>query len=106
MPNLIVLFSFERANSQWFTEENRYGEGSCKVWTEREPETQEDFTEIAKAIFDREKYSQVGITKVFYDDNDLFVNLKNPEKPIDFKIDANNSAGIEELIQDSLNDQQ
>lgn len=82
MPNieLVALFDFERLNSEQYPEDERYGEGSIRISTDKEPETAEDFTEIAKAIFKKGGYAQVAVKSVFYDDEGLFENLGAPPK--------------------------
>lgn len=80
MPELVALFAFKRLNAEEYPEDERYGEGSIKIVAEREPETQEDFTEIAKAIFQKGEFEEVAVTKVFYDDENLFKNLVAPNE--------------------------
>lgn len=93
MPDLVALFDFEKLNPD--SEDKRYGEGSIQINTEREPESEEDFLEITKAIFRRGGYAQVALKHVFYDDNDLFSRLQKPETSNDtYNLDATGPAGI------------
>lgn len=96
MPDLVALFDFEKLEPE--SEEKRYGEGSIKIEAEWEPKTEEDFLEITKAIFRRGGYAQVALKHVFYDDNDLFSRLNNPEAAAndenEYHIDAKGSAGV------------
>lgn len=98
MPELVVLFDFERLNSEKYPENERYGEGSIRISTDKEPETEEEFKEIARAIGKNGNYSAVAVKSVFYDDNGLFSALKKPE-PVshDRKYAANNKPENEVL---------
>lgn len=88
MPELVVLFDFERRDPKQYPENERYGEGSIRISTDKEPETEEDFKEIAKAIFRNGQYNAVAVKSVFYDDNGLFSAL---EKPIPVSRDRKHS---------------
>lgn len=98
MPNieLVALFDFERLNSEQYPETERYGEGSIRLSVDKEPETQEDFQEIAKAIFRNGEYSQVAVKSVFHDDEGLFNALGEPEPVVDdsYVIDKSGEAGV------------
>jgi hypothetical protein len=92
---LVALFDFERLNSENYPENERYGEGSIRIGVDKVPETAEDFTEIAKAIFKNGGYAQVAVKSVFFDDDGLFSALKSPDKVDNsYVIDQAGEAGI------------
>lgn len=92
MPNLVALFEFEELDPK--SELEQYGEGSIQISCDREPETQDDFNDIARAIFQRGNYKQVVLKKVFYDDKGLFDALTKPGPDNEYNIDASGEAGI------------
>ena len=93
---LVALFDFEVLNSEQQPEDKRWGEGSIRITTDKEPVTAEDFQEIAKAIFKKGGYAQVAVKSVFYDDDGLFNALNKPDPVIDdsYVIDQAGEAGI------------
>lgn len=94
--DLVAIFNFERLNSEQYPEDQRYGEGSIRIKTDKEPKTDEDFTEIAKAIFKKGGYAAVAVQSVFYDDDGLFNALGEPQPVIDdsYVIDKSGEAGV------------
>lgn len=108
MPELVAIFAFERLNSQQYPEDERYGEASIRISTDKEPESQEDFDEIAKAIFKKGGYAAVAVKSVFYDDEGLFNHLEKPD-PVShdkkFAVQQKKTVTFDEVIQGEVVDE-
>jgi hypothetical protein len=104
MPELVVIFVGERLNSENLPIDERYVEGSIKINTDREPETQEDFNEIAKAIGRNGDYASVGVKQVLYDDEGLFSKLPKPGS-VATNLSEKKTATMDEIIQGEVVDE-
>lgn len=108
MPELVALFDFERLNSEQYPEDERYGEGSIRISTDKEPETEEDFREIAKAIFRNGQYAAVAVKSVFYDDAGLFSKLSKPDSVSHDRkhsVEQKKTATFDEIVQGEVVDE-
>jgi hypothetical protein len=67
MPkNYLAHFAFTRPDSAFLPENQRHGVGTVRIQTDKEPETAEEFQEIAKTIFRSNpgQYDTVGVTSL------------------------------------------
>jgi hypothetical protein len=69
--NFLVHYSFAFPKSELRPEDQRWGSGSIPINTDKEPETKEEFIEIARTIGKLGGYERVAITKI--DPTDHFV---------------------------------
>lgn len=78
MPSYTVEYVYEIAGSAFMPDSERYGAGTREIDAEREPESQEEFTEIAKTIFragrdSGKDYTKLVVKRVY----------ETPTKPLD-----------------------
>jgi hypothetical protein len=66
MPNYLAHFAFTRPDSALRPDNQRHGVGTVRVQTDKEPETAEEFQEIAKTIFRSSpgQYETIGLTSL------------------------------------------
>jgi len=69
--NYLVHFSFAFPQSDLRPEDQRWGNGSIPINTDKEPTTKEEFIEIARHIGKLGGYDTVAITKI--DPTDHFI---------------------------------
>lgn len=69
--NFLVHFQFSYPKSDLRPEDQRWGTGSIPINTDKEPETKEEFMEIARTIGKQGGYERVAITKI--DPTDHFI---------------------------------
>lgn len=69
--NFLVHYSFSYPKSDLRPEDQRWGSGSIPINTDKVPETDEEFMEIARTIGKQGGYERVAITKI--DPTDHFV---------------------------------
>lgn len=100
MLNLVAYFEFEVQNPENYEKAERTGEATIQVRVEREPETVEEFNEVAKQILRNGKFGKVRILSLFHDDNNAFENLKNTSTSSeDYTLDAiGDSNVVEDLL--------
>jgi hypothetical protein len=69
--NFLVHYQFAYPKSDLRPEDQRWGNGSIPINTDKVPETTEEFTEIARTIGKQGGYERVAITKI--DPTDHFI---------------------------------
>lgn len=62
--NYLVHFQFAHPQSGLRPEDQRWGSGSIPINTDKEPETKEEFLEIARTIGKLGGYERVAVTKL------------------------------------------
>ena len=72
MPNYLVHYAFAFPQSDLRPESQRWGTGSVPINTDKAPETDEEFKEIARHIGNLGGYERVAITKL--EPTDRFVD--------------------------------
>lgn len=70
--NFVVHYSFAFPKSDLRPEDQRWGNGSIPINTDKKPETEEEFKEIARTIGKQGGYDVVAITKI--DATDHFID--------------------------------
>lgn len=69
--NFLVHYQFAYPKSELRPEDQRWGNGSIPINTDKVPETDEEFMEIARTIGNQGGYDRVAITKI--DPTDHFI---------------------------------
>lgn len=62
--NFLVHYSFAHPKSDLRPENQRWGSGSIPINTDKVPETEEEFLEVARVIGKTGGYERVAITKI------------------------------------------
>lgn len=60
--NYLAHFGFELPLTELRPEDQRHGSGTCPITVDKEPETAEEYKEIARTIGKQGGYSRVAIT--------------------------------------------
>lgn len=69
--NFLVHYQFAYPKSELRPEDQRWGNGSIPINTDKVPETDEEFMEIARTIGKQGGYERVAVTKI--DPTDHFI---------------------------------
>lgn len=84
MPRYTVAYAFRHRESALRPDDQMWGEGTMPITTDKEPETQEDFDEIAKTVFRAgNDYAEVKIKHVI--ESQISVN-EDDDEPLEGEI--------------------
>lgn len=73
--NYLVHYGYEFPDSELRPEDQKHGLGTIPINTDKAPETEEEFLEIARTIGKQGGYAKVAITKI--EETDHFIEDTN-----------------------------